>query len=147
MKTLLAIITITLVIACSLEPDESGTRTTSSSSSNQTTQSSSSNQTTPNNCSQNDRCYTVIINNGVSCAVMIRKGSYSYHAYTLQCSSGTTIKCMRVYDNSNFILGYESAVYGLVDNDGYGSGTIEINSRNGNFEAIAGVSLHEGLCK
>jgi len=80
---------------------------------------------------------------------MIRKNSNSYssyHNYTLQCPSGTTIKCMRVYDNSNFILGSKSASYGLVAADGYGDGSIEIPSSKGNFESIASVSLHETTC-
>jgi len=137
MKTLLAIIAITLVIACSLESDEGGTGTTPSSSSNQTTSSSSS--------GQNDKNYTVTVGNGVSCNVMIRKSSYgNYHDYTLQCPSGTTIKCMRAYDNTNFILGYRTHSSGLVAADGYGSGSINIDK--GNFESIARVSLHETIC-
>jgi len=178
MKTLLAIIAITLVIACSLEPDKGGTGTTSSSSNEQTTpsssseqtiqsssseqttpsssseqtiQSSSSEQTTPSNCGQNDKCYTVTVSNGASCAVMIRKNSNSYssyHDYTLQCPSGTKIGCMRVYDNSNFILGTKSTYVstGLVSADGYGEGSIQIPSSKGNFESIASVSLHETSC-
>jgi len=127
MKTLLAIIAITFLIACGPDPD----RTTPSSSSG-----------------QSDKNYTVTVSNGVSCAVMIRKGSYSSHKYTLQCPSGTTIKCMRAYDKSDFILGYESDSYGhgLVAADGYGTGEIFINSNNGNFESIARVSLHETIC-
>jgi len=144
MKTLLAIIAIILVIACSLESDEGG-------SNNQTTPSSSSEQTTPGNCSQNDKCYTVTVNNGVSCNVMIRKGSSSSHKYTLQCPSGTKIGCMRAYDKSDFILGTKSSYvgttsFGLVAADGYGDGEIFINSNNGNFESIARVSLHETSC-
>jgi len=134
MKTLLAIIAITFLIACGPDPERNETGTTSSSSSG-----------------QSDKNYTVTVSDGVSCAVMIRKNSNSYsnyHEYTLQCPSRTKIGCMRVYDDSNFILGTKSSTtsFGLVASDGYGDGSILINSNKGNFESIASVSLHENTC-
>jgi hypothetical protein len=135
MKTLLAIIAITFLIACGPDPDRNETGTTPSSSSG-----------------QSDKNYTVTVSNGVSCSVMIRKNSNSYssyHDYTLQCPSGTKIGCMRAYDSSNFILGTRSTYvsttsFGLVAADGYGSASIQIDK--GNFESIVSVSLHENSC-
>jgi hypothetical protein len=150
MKTLLTIIAIASLIACGNDPrDEIGTTPSSSSGQNAT---SSSNDQSSN--SQNDKNYTVTTSNGASCTVMIRKSSNSYssyHPYTLQCPSGTKIGCMRVYDNSNFILGSESGYvsttsFGLVAADGYGSGDIIIDRDKGNFESIVRVSLHETSC-
>jgi len=136
MKTILAIIAITLVIACSLESDEGGTGTNPSSSSNRTTQSSSS--------GQSDKNYTVTVSNGVSCTIMIRKNNSGYSSsikYTLQCPSGTKIGCMRFYDDSNFIVGTRSIYGSLVAADGYGVGDITCD-----FDSIASVSLHETYC-
>jgi len=140
MKILLAIATITFLIACGTDPrDETGT--TSTNSSNRTVSSSSN--------GQNDKNYTVTTSNGTSCSVMIRNTD-SYLRYTLQCPSGTKIYCMRVYDNSNFVLGSVSHYvsvnsFGLVAADGYGSGSFYMNSGS-RFESIVRVSLSDTSC-
>jgi len=123
MKMLLPIIAITFLTACGPDPDPS----------------SSSGQETKN--------YTVTTDNGASCNVMIRRGDYSYHDFTLQCPRGTKIGCMRAYDNKKFILGTQSGyvsttTYGLVAADGYGDGRIG----SFEFDLIASVSLHETTC-
>jgi len=126
MKTFLAITVIAFLTACGPDPDRPDKNDKND---------------------QNDKSYTVTTDNGKLCNVMIRKSNTSYRNYTLQCPSGTKIGCMRVYDNSNFIIGAKSRFvsttsFGLVAADGYGDGTVLVS----NFESIAQVSLHSNSC-
>jgi hypothetical protein len=88
-----------------------------------------------------------VTDNGASCNVMIRHESSSRANFALKCPRGIKIRCLRLYDNSGFILssktGYQTIP--LTGADGNGSGDIYGITKE-KLKNVVNVSLHSNIC-